>query len=178
MDGRGRALDNIFVERPWRTVKYEDVYVKGYASLPELLLGLAAYFVFYNGERPHQSLGYRTPEEVHRSGIGGGACIVDRFGDRPAPAAAAPTRAAAECWRTPCGHSVNVAVATVWTSRGQRAAGALSPPCPHAFTLCPHCAARSPGITEDACGATATDFFLNRCADAVLNHAQCEKRNL
>jgi len=87
MDGRGRALDNLFVERLWRTVKYEDVYIKGYASLPELLLGLTEYFAFYNGERPHQSLGYRTPVDVHRSGEGGGACIVDRFGDRPAPGA-------------------------------------------------------------------------------------------
>ena len=57
MDGRGRALDNIFVERLWRSVKYEDVYLKGYASLPELLLGLTEYFAFYNSERPHQSLG-------------------------------------------------------------------------------------------------------------------------
>ena len=87
MDGRGRALDNIFVERLWRTVKYEDVYIKGYASLPELLLGLTEYFVFYNGERPHQSLGYRTPDDVYRSGNGGGASIVDRFGDPAAPAA-------------------------------------------------------------------------------------------
>ncbi len=94
MDGRGRALDNIFVERLWRTVKYEDVYIKGYASLPELLLGLTAYFAFYNGERPHQSLGYRTPDDVYRSEDGGGACIVDRFGDRPARAAA-PTPEAA-----------------------------------------------------------------------------------
>jgi len=88
MDGRGRALDNIFVERLWRTVKYEDVYIKGYASLPELLLGLTEYFAFYNGERPHQSLGYRTPDDVYRSGNGGGASIVDRFGD---PAALAAT---------------------------------------------------------------------------------------
>ena len=94
MDGRGRALDNIFVERLWRTVKYEDVYIKGYASLPELLLGLTEYVAFYNGERPHQSLGYRTPDDVYRSGDGGGACIVDRFGD-PEPAAAAPAREAA-----------------------------------------------------------------------------------
>ena len=93
MDGRGRALDNIFVERLWRTVKYEDVYIKGYASLPELLLGLTEYVAFYNGERPHQSLGYRTPDDVYRSGDGGGACIVDRFGD-PEPAAA-PAREAA-----------------------------------------------------------------------------------
>ncbi len=87
MDGRGRALDNIFVERLWRTVKYEDVYIKGYASLPELLLGLTEYFAFYNGERPHQSLGYRTPDDVYRSGNGGGASIVDRFGDPAAPVA-------------------------------------------------------------------------------------------
>jgi putative transposase len=89
MDGRGRALDNIFVERLWRSVKYEDIYLKGYASLPELLLGLTEYFAFYNGERPHQSLGYRTPAEVHRCGAGGGASIVERFADRPDPAAPA-----------------------------------------------------------------------------------------
>ena len=72
MDGRGRALDNIFVERLWRSVKYEDIYLEGYTTLPELLLGLSEYFAFYNGERPHQSLGNRTPEEVHGSGQGGG----------------------------------------------------------------------------------------------------------
>jgi putative transposase len=77
MDGRGRALDNIFVERLWRTVKYEDIYLKGYASLPELLLGLTEYFAFYNDERPHQALGYCTPEAVHRSGEGGGARIAE-----------------------------------------------------------------------------------------------------
>ena len=80
MDGRGRALDNIFVERLWRSVKYEDVYIKGYAHLPELLMGLTEYFAFYNSERPHQSLGYSTPDEVYRSGEGGGAKIVDKFG--------------------------------------------------------------------------------------------------
>jgi putative transposase len=78
MDGRGRALDNIFVERLWRTVKYEDIYLKGYAGLPELLLGLTEYFAFYNDERPHQGLGYRTPAAVHCSGECGGAEIVDR----------------------------------------------------------------------------------------------------
>jgi putative transposase len=65
MDGRGRCLDNVFVERLWRSVKYEDVYLRGYESVPELGRGLAAYFRFYNHERPHQSLGYRTPAEVH-----------------------------------------------------------------------------------------------------------------
>ena len=79
MDGRGRALDNIFVERLWRSVKYEDVYLKGYTSIPELKLGLTAYFRFYNTERYHQSLGYRTPDEVYRTATGGGAKIVDKF---------------------------------------------------------------------------------------------------
>jgi putative transposase len=79
MDGRGRALDNIFVERLWRSVKHEDVYLKGYATLPELLLGLTEYFVFYNTERTHQSLGYSTPDAVYRTASGGGARIVDHF---------------------------------------------------------------------------------------------------
>ena len=79
MDGRGRALDNIFVERLWRSVKHEDVYLKGYGTLPELLLGLTEYFVFYNTERTHQSLGYDTPDQVYRTGSGGGARIVDKY---------------------------------------------------------------------------------------------------
>jgi putative transposase len=65
MDGRGRVLDNIFVERLWRTVKYEDIYIKGYATVAELEAGLADYFWFYNHERPHQALGYQTPAEVY-----------------------------------------------------------------------------------------------------------------
>ena len=80
MDGRGRAFDNIFVERLWRSVKYEDVYLKGYGSMGELTLGLAEYFAFYNGERPHQSLGQKTPNAVYRTATGGGAVIVDKFG--------------------------------------------------------------------------------------------------
>jgi len=80
MDGRGRALDNIFVERLWRNVKHEDVYLKGYDNMAELMVGLAKYFVFYNAERPHQSLGYQTPASVYRSGVGGGALIVDKYG--------------------------------------------------------------------------------------------------
>ncbi len=82
MDGRGRALDNIFVERLWRSVKYENIDLKNYAAVPELLLGLTEYFAFYNGERPHQCLGNRTPEAVPCSGTGGGAEIVDRFARR------------------------------------------------------------------------------------------------
>jgi putative transposase len=65
MDGRGRALDNIFIERLWRTVKYEDIYLKGYETVAALYTGLAQYFHFYNEERPHQSLGYCTPAEVY-----------------------------------------------------------------------------------------------------------------
>ena len=65
MDGRGRAFDNIFVERLWRTIKYEDIYIKGYASVIELQKGLEDYLWLYNYERPHQGLGYRTPAEIY-----------------------------------------------------------------------------------------------------------------
>jgi putative transposase len=66
MDGKGRCLDNVFVERLWRTLKYEDVYLKGYEAVPQLHEGLSAYFPFYNEERPHQALDYRTPAQVYR----------------------------------------------------------------------------------------------------------------
>ena len=66
MDGRGRALDNVFVERLWRTVKYEDIYIRGYEAVLGLQRGLARYFAFYNQERLHQSLGYETPVVVYR----------------------------------------------------------------------------------------------------------------
>ena len=65
MDGKGRALDNIFVERLWRTVKYEEVYLKGYADPREARQGLTAYLGFYNERRLHQALGYRTPAAVY-----------------------------------------------------------------------------------------------------------------
>ncbi len=65
MDGRGRAFDNIFIERLWRTVKYEDVYLKGYETGKDLKMGLDDYFPFYNNERYHQSLNNRTPYEIH-----------------------------------------------------------------------------------------------------------------
>ena len=61
MDGKGRYQDNIFVERLWRTVKYEEVYLKAYANVLEAQRGLEDYFRFYNGLRPHQALDYRTP---------------------------------------------------------------------------------------------------------------------
>jgi putative transposase len=65
MDGRGRCLDNIFTERLWRTVKYEDVFPHSYQNLEEAELGLEAYFRFYNNKRKHQSLDYRTPAQVY-----------------------------------------------------------------------------------------------------------------
>ena len=76
MDGRGRCMDNIFTERLWRNVKYENIYLKSYRLMAEARTGLGEYFELYNNERPHQSLGYRTPAEVYfgdeknrRSGI-------------------------------------------------------------------------------------------------------------
>jgi putative transposase len=65
MDGRGRAFDNIFTERLWRSVKYEDIYPKGYETVPHLERGVDAYFHLYNHERLHESLAYHTPAEVH-----------------------------------------------------------------------------------------------------------------
>ena len=64
MDGKGRYTDNIFVERLWRTLKYEEVYLKAYANASEARRELGAYLRFYNDQRPHQALGYRTPAEV------------------------------------------------------------------------------------------------------------------
>jgi putative transposase len=71
-DGRGRALDNVFVERLWRSVKYEDIYIEDYERISELESGLMAYFQFYDEERPHQSLDYQTPGEVYRGEVHGG----------------------------------------------------------------------------------------------------------
>ena len=82
MDGRGRALDNVFVERLWRNVKQEDLYLKGYETAVEMTRGLAEYFQLYNTARPHQSLGYKTPAEVYENATGGGARIVDKFSQK------------------------------------------------------------------------------------------------
>jgi len=65
MDGRGRAFDNIFIERLWRSVKYEEVYLKGYSDVPEAVNELGRYFDFYNNERHHQALGYKRPVEIY-----------------------------------------------------------------------------------------------------------------
>jgi len=65
MDGRGRAFDNVFTERLWRTIKYEDVYLNDYRSPREARRGIERYLKCYNGERPHQSLSYRTPSQLY-----------------------------------------------------------------------------------------------------------------
>jgi putative transposase len=78
MDGRGRVFDNIFSERLWRTVKYEEVYLRDYADAEEARKSLSAYFRFYNEQRLHQALGYRTPEEVYSGRDGGRECAAAR----------------------------------------------------------------------------------------------------
>ncbi len=92
MDGKGRCVDNVFIERLWRTVKYEEVYLKAYESGSEARAGLAAYFDFYNTQRPHQALGYRTPAEVYAdraesmASTGAAATSADRSTGHPATA--------------------------------------------------------------------------------------------
>ena len=80
MDGRGSAFDNIYVERLWRSVKHEDVYLNGCATMGELLVGLTKYFIFCNGERPHQALKNQSPDGVHQAATGGGAMIREKYG--------------------------------------------------------------------------------------------------
>ncbi len=72
MDGRGRWMDNVFIERLWRSLKYEDVYLKGYADGREAKAGIASWITFYNHRRPHQALANRTPMAIWRDGITGG----------------------------------------------------------------------------------------------------------
>lgn len=69
MDGKGRALDNIVTERLWRTIKYEEVYLKDYESPREARKYISNYIHFYNNERPHQSLGYKPPASVYGLGV-------------------------------------------------------------------------------------------------------------
>jgi Integrase core domain len=79
MDGRGRWMDNVFIERLWRSLKYEDIYLKGYAGGREAKAGIASWITFYNGRRRHQALGNRTPMTVWRQGTTGpfGTAAVD-----------------------------------------------------------------------------------------------------
>jgi putative transposase len=69
MDGKGRCMDNIFVERLWRSLKYEEVYLNAYATVAEAKAGIGAWLDFYNEERQHQSLGYRTPRQIYQEGL-------------------------------------------------------------------------------------------------------------
>src|SRR5438270_312916 len=69
MDGKGRCMDNIFVERLWRSLKYEEVYLHAYATVAEAKAGIGAWLDFYNTERQHQGLGYRTPRQVYQEGL-------------------------------------------------------------------------------------------------------------
>ena len=69
MDGKGRCMDNIFVERLWRSLKYEEVYLNAYATVAEAKTGIGAWLSFYNEERQHQTLGYRTPRQIYEEGL-------------------------------------------------------------------------------------------------------------
>jgi len=69
MDGKGRCMDNIFVERLWRSLKYEEVYLHAYATVAQAKTGIGAWLSFYNEERQHQSLGYRTPRQIYQEGL-------------------------------------------------------------------------------------------------------------
>ena len=82
MDGKGRCLDNVFVERLWRSLKYEEVYLKDYQRVPEARAGIGTYLGFYNDERPHQALGYRTPREVFEMGGAKAVAIATKNSER------------------------------------------------------------------------------------------------
>ena len=75
MDGRGRSMDNVFIERLWRSLKYEDVYLKGYADGREAKAGIASWMAFYNLRRPHQALANQTPMAVWRDGALGDRAV-------------------------------------------------------------------------------------------------------
>ena len=77
MDGRGRWIDNVFIERLWRSLKHEDIYLKGYADGREAREGIGAWIAFYNRRRPHQALRYRTPMSVWHDGI---VAMIDAVG--------------------------------------------------------------------------------------------------
>ena len=71
MDGKGRCLDNVFVERLWRSLKYEDVYLRRYGLMPEAAIGIGRYIKFFNSERPHQSFQFQTPDSVFEQSLRG-----------------------------------------------------------------------------------------------------------
>lgn len=89
MNGRGRWMDNVFIERLWRSLKHEDIYLKGYADGREAHAGIGSWIAFYNGTRPHQAHGNRTPMAVWRDGMTGAPC--ERAMDMMDNASALPT---------------------------------------------------------------------------------------
>jgi len=95
MDGKGRFMDNIFIERLWRSLKYEEVFTKAYATVGEARAGIGGYLVLYNDERPHQALGYHTPREVFESGLWTSLWICGRSAQEPTGCASpvSPARA-------------------------------------------------------------------------------------
>jgi putative transposase len=107
MDGKGRCMDNIFVERLWRSLKYEEVYLHAYATVAEAKAGIGAWLDFYNTERQHQSLSYRTPQQIYRRACG----YVDDRRCRPAalPPLPAPARKARKCSPSPTSPTGTVA---------------------------------------------------------------------
>src|SRR5262249_46506644 len=99
MDGKERRMDNIFVERLWRSLKYEEVYLHAYATVAEARTGIGAWLNFYNTERQHQSLGYRTPQQIYQEACG----HVDDRRCQPAvlPPLSEPARKAGKCSHSP-----------------------------------------------------------------------------
>src|SRR3954462_2625063 len=102
MDGKGRYLDNIFIERLWRSLKYEEVFIKAYATVAEVRTGIGGYLILYNDERPHQALGYRTPREVFEAGavlwICGRSASPTGCASPMFPQASRPRQASGETW--------------------------------------------------------------------------------
>ena len=96
MDGRGPCMDNVFVERLWRSIKYEEVYLKAYQNGTEAIKGIGAYLAFYNQERPHQALGYRSPGQVFQAVLSGSNDSTDR-GFRPVRRIRSPAPAYGPC---------------------------------------------------------------------------------
>jgi putative transposase len=99
MDGKGRCMDNIFVERLWRSLKYEEVYLHAYATVAEARTGIGAWLSFYNDERPHQSLGYRTPRQIYQEGLW--VCGRSALPTGCASALPEPARKAGKCSPSP-----------------------------------------------------------------------------
>src|SRR5204863_594597 len=108
MDGKGRCMDNVFVERLWRSLKYEEVYLNAYASVAEAKAGVGSWLEFYNTERQHQSLGYRTPQQIYQEGLWiCGRSAVPTGCASPASRASSESREMLACAHIPTGTRVD-----------------------------------------------------------------------